>query len=68
MEENIYEVLSRSVSKDYATALMGNEEFLDYVIDDIKLTSGYEDEGIYSDADIKYAIGRAICWKFGIEF
>ena len=55
------------VGRDYANALVSNEEFMDSVKEDIRLCSAFEETGYYSDTDVWFAIGRTILKKFGIK-
>lgn len=63
MEKNITDdirrILSLSVSKDYVEYILNS--IIVGVIEDIKETADEE----YSDDDIRFAIGRVICKKFG---
>jgi len=65
-------ILVSCVGKDYARALTENEEFFNLVISDVEETSAWNDSDkrhrYYTDDDIRLAIGRAIMWKFGIDF
>ena len=63
MEKNITDdirrILSLSVSKDYVEYILNS--IIIGVIEDIKETADEE----YGNDDIRFAIGRVICKKFG---
>ena len=41
---------------------------LEDVIDDIKTSSAWEDDGHYNDDDVRLAIGRVVMKRLGVEF
>jgi hypothetical protein len=55
----IRNILSLSVGNDYVEYILNS--IMEDVIEDIKETADEE----YSDDDIRFAIGRVICKKFG---
>lgn len=61
-------ILASSVGSDYAWYLSNDDEFLNAVRDDVEETSSWNDDGYYTDDDIRLAIGRVLMWKFGIEY
>ena len=63
----IYDILKKSITDEYAKILIENDEFIDFVVENIMSTSCYEEDGMYNDADIKLAIGRAILYKYNTE-
>ena len=65
--EYVLSILIPFVGRDYANKLVSNAEFMDSVVEDIKLYSTFEETGYYSIVDVHFAIGRTILKKFGIE-
>jgi hypothetical protein len=57
--DDIRKILSLSVGDDYVEYILNS--IMEDVIEDIKETADEE----YSDDDIRFAIGRVICKKFG---
>lgn len=66
--EELKPVLASSVGSDYASYIAENDEFFFAVKKDVEETSAWLDEGWYTDDDIRLAVGRAIMWKFGIDY
>jgi len=66
MENNVREImislLKKSISDDYVVYIA--ENILDDVIEDIK-ASADED---YSDEDVRFAIGRVLIDRLGIDY
>ena len=62
VREFILNFLQKGISDDYVTYITDN--ILDDVVEDIK-TSADED---YSDEDIKFAIGRVLTKRLGIDY
>ncbi len=65
---DLMQVLRLSVASDYCYELIQNEEFFDLVISDVEETSAWSEDMTYNEDDIRLAIGRAILYKFGIEY
>lgn len=65
---DLMQVLRLSVASDYCYELIQNEEFFDLVISDVKETSAWSEDMTYNEDDIRLAIGRALLYKFGIEY
>ena len=66
--EDLMQVLRLSVASDYCYELIQNEEFFDLVISDVEETSAWSEDMTYNEDDIRLAIGRAMLYKFGIEY
>lgn len=64
----VFTILAESVGRDYARCIASNDEFLTAVKENVEETSAWEDEGYYTDDDIRLAIGRVIMDKFNIEY
>lgn len=62
LKDNITYILEKSVTKDYAERLMNL--IFDDVREDLEDTSDL-DHGVYTDSDIKYAIGRVLLKQYG---
>ena len=67
LKENIYNLLRLATVRDYAVALSESPAFVDAVRDDVEQTSAWEEEGYFNQRDVRLAIGRVICEKFGVE-
>ena len=73
LEFEITEILQNAVSDEYARTILEYEDnitgntFMDDIIDNIIETSAWEDEGYYNSSDIKFAIGRILIARLGIE-
>ncbi len=65
---DLMQVLRLSVASDYCYELIQNEEFFDLVISDVEETSAWSEDMTYNEDDIRLAIGRAILYKFGLEY
>lgn len=58
-------LLNACVSDEYSEQLwgvLGND-----IIDDVWGHSGIQDGEMFSDSDVRYAIGRVLCDRFGVE-
>ena len=62
VREFMLSLLKKSISDDYVVYIADN--ILDDVVEDIK-TSADED---YSDEDVKFAIGRVLINRLGIDY
>ena len=60
-------ILSKSVGKDYAKCFSGDKNFVLDVKADVEETSAWHDEGFYTDDDIRYALGRVFLKRVGIR-
>ena len=59
--QDIENYARKSFDKDYSSEIL---EFIgDDVLDDVMLSSGYEDEDIWNDTDIKFSFGRVLSEK-----
>lgn len=78
-EKNLIELEIRNriqyaVGSDYARYILedkgedGESTFVEDVIDDVLCSSAWEDEGYYSDDDIRLAIGRVLMDRMGIYY
>lgn len=65
---DLMQVLRLSVASDYCYELIQNDEFFDLVISDVEETSAWSEDTTYNEDDIRLAIGRALLYKFGIEY
>ena len=59
------QILLDGLSKDHVSALCYCDEFVNDVKQNVEQTSAWGDEGYYNDDDVKLAVGRIICDKFG---
>ena len=66
MENNVREfmlsLLKKSISDDYAVYIADN--ILDDVVEDVKTSAGED----YSDEDVRFAIGRVLIDRLGIDY
>ncbi len=62
VREFVLSLLKKSISDDYVVYIADN--ILDDVVEDIK-TSADED---YSDEDVRFAIGRVLINRLGIDY
>ena len=58
----IYDLIKVAVTRDYAMYI--TEEIIDDVLRDVTECADAD----YSDDDVRYAIGRVLCEKLGIEY
>lgn len=59
-------LLRTALSEEYAGKIQLLDRFVESVIENIAETSAWEDEGFYTDDDIRLAIGREIASRLGI--
>ena len=64
----IRDFLGLAIGDEYAEHISNNNEFLYAVCEDIELTSGWETENIFGDADVRLALGRVLCDYIGIDY
>lgn len=62
--EDVVIMVSRLVSEDYLKPVL--DETINDIIEDINLTSGIEDNGTYTNDDLKMSIGRIMIDKMKI--
>ena len=69
----VTEMLQNAVSNEYAKAILSHKDestgntFMENVIRDVLENSAWKDTGHYSVSDVKFAIGRALMEKLGVE-
>ena len=75
MESNIRVMLSSSVGNEYSERILnyeiaydGSRTMMDEIVEDICVSSEWEDTGGYTLTDIQFAIGRSICKCIGTDF
>lgn len=61
-------ILASATGSDYAYYLAGNDEFANDVKSNVEETSGWRDEGYYTDDDIRLAIGRVLLDYLDINY
>lgn len=66
--EELKPILAVAVGSDYAGYLASDDDFFSAVIEDVEATSAWQEEGYYTDDDIRLAIGRTLMAKYGIEY
>ena len=63
-----------SISDDYVNRILNHydetskETFIDSVVRDVLETSAWEDEGYFTEDDVKLAIGRELMTRMGIDY
>ena len=73
IEFKVSEIMRRAVSSEYTRYILEQEDdvtentFMEDVIKNVMETSAWEDEGYYSDDDIRLAIGREFVARLGAE-
>ena len=79
IENEIRMILMHAVSSEYVRYILEHTEedadgypvsptFLEDVIEDVKCSSAWDDEGYYNDDDIRLAIGRVLIDRLGIDY
>ena len=66
--EEMKPILASSVGSDYASYIASDDDFYSAVKQNVEETSAWQDEGYYTDDDIRLAIGRIIMEKLNIEY
>ena len=64
--EELKSILAASVGSEYALRIAIDGDFFSAVIQNVEETSAWQDEGYYTDDDIRLAIGRVIMERFEI--
>ena len=65
--EELKPILAASVGREYALRIASDGDFFSAVIQNVEETSAWQDEGYYTDDDIRLAIGRVIMERFEIQ-
>lgn len=72
LRKDIAAILLTSVSADYADAILSQfdtvteKTFIDAVVEDVTVSSDYDEQGYYNDDDIRLAIGRELVARLGV--
>lgn len=70
---HIKSLLNHAVVSDYLERIINcvdtetNQSFVDAVIDDVKTSSAWHDDGYFSNDDVRLAIGRELMARLGVE-
>lgn len=64
IREDVKAYISGAIGCEYFKELP--KTFVESVVRDVVLTSGFEDDGIYNDSDIRFAFGRMLLEKCGV--
>lgn len=79
IETEVRMLLQNSVSSEYVRYILEDREkdeeeygcvgntFMEDVIEDVRTSSAWDDEGYYNEDDIRLAIGRTVMARLGIE-
>lgn len=65
--EKSLHILYGAIGGTYASLLVCCPEFGDAVRDDVVAASGWETTGEFNQDDVRLAIGRVLCRKFGLD-
>lgn len=71
LRKDIEAILLTSVSADYADAILSQfdtvteKTFIDAVVEDVTVSSDYDEQGHYNNDDIRLAIGRELVARLG---
>ena len=70
---DVERILRGAVSSDYAGYILDSENpacetFIEAIQRDVEATSSWENEGIYTDDDIRLAIGRVLMTRLDIQY
>lgn len=75
IEFNIRVLLSNAVGNEYAERILnceiaydGSRTVMDEIVEDVCVSSEWEDNGGYTLTDVQFAIGRSICKRIGTDF
>ena len=73
IEYEITEVMRSAVSSEYARHILEHEDketentLMEDIIQNVLDTSAWEDEGYYNEDDIRFAVGRELMTRLGID-
>lgn len=65
LRNDVRRIFAESVSTEYKIIL---DKIEDDIVSDVVETSAYEEDGSYTDDDIRLAIGRVLINKMGIMY
>ena len=71
IERTVSTIMETAVSEDYAKPLLeqydetSEETLMDAIVSNVMECSAWDEEGVYSDSDIRFAIGRELCARLG---
>lgn len=75
IESNIRVLLSDAVGNEYAERILncettydGSRTVMDEIIEDVCVSSEWEETESYTLTDVQFAIGRFICERIGTDF
>ena len=64
----VWDNLKKAMDNYYAIQISGNDSFIDLVCEDIELTSGWQEQRLFNEFDVRMAIGRILCDNLGIDY
>lgn len=64
----VWQNLIEAIDSDYVDRMINNEIFIGDVCADIELTSGWSEEGLFNESDVRMALGRVLCDYLGIDY
>lgn len=74
IEGLVYEIFSKAVTSDYARYMLEEEDectentMMEDIIRNVLATSAWEEDGYYSDDDVRLAIGRELMARLGVDY
>ena len=64
----VWDNLRQAIDSYDAKRISENDDFIYDICDNIEMTSGWAEEGIFNEADVRMAMGRSLCDSLGIEY
>lgn len=64
----VWDNLRQAMDNDYARIISGNDDFIDSICEDVELTSGWGEENLFNECDVRMALGRVLCDNLGIDY
>ena len=75
IESDIRVLLSNAVGNEYSERILnykiaydGSRTVMDEIVEDVCVSSEWEETGSYTLTDVQFAIGRSICKRIGTDF
>lgn len=74
IERLITKIFSDATTSDYARYMLESEDectentLMEDIIQNVLETSAWEDEGYYSEDDVRLAIGRELMARLGVDY
>lgn len=65
---DLRQILNACTGSDYAGYLVNDDRFYNAVKENVEETSAWFDEGIYTEDDIRLAVGRVLLEELGVDY